>query len=1039
MRRVAIWVVLALVVLAAGVVRAEETKDAPIPMLDTGGHMTKINDISFTPDGQQLVSASNDKTIRVWDVTTGKTIRTIRGEAAPGDAGTIYAMALSPDGKWLAAGGWTKIPGQNGYLIRLYDFASGRLVALLNEHKDAILGLAFSSDGRHLISGGADKTAIIWDVETKRLKHRLRGHKDQIYAVGFTPDGQRAVTGSLDHDLRLWGVPDGAEITRMPGHGDYVFCLAVAPDGTIASGDHSGEIRLWNGNTGALRRVLARQNRGVGSLSFSPDGKRLLSSASGGIGLRNNHVYDLASGQETVTYRGHDNIVLATAISPGGRWAATGGGDNNEIHIWDLKTGKRRKGPDGQPLTLGGRGRPVFAVGFSPDGRRIGWGNTYGYKAHNERGPLEYALTLPLGDAPLSGPVAIDEKAPPHLGANAPALSRQGRGQEKGKKEAASQPSPLVGEGGEAKSKPGEGAFLRARAKLNGWSLQHRKGGDYGYDAILDIKQGGGVVGSIERGPANGYDHRAYTFTLDGETIISSASNGNLTAYTFTGTRLGDYIGHDGDVWAVAASSDGRYLVSGAGDQTVRLWNLKTRELLVTLFRGKDGEWVMWTPQGYYTASAGGDALIGWQVNRGPTHEADYYPVSQFRSQYYRPDIVALTIARADEARAITEANKAAERRAAEKIAKQLPPVVTIVDPADGAGFDTDVVRVRYHVRSPSGLPIIRVRALIGGRPVLGAEVVGFDRVRAGGEITGTLRVRVPGRDLTLSVVAETGRNASLPATVALRWTGAAPLTEEDLRKPVLYALVVGVNTFIDKRIPALKWAAVDARDFAGLLARQKGGLYRDVQVRLLTDADAKQRAVIDGLDWLKRSVSQGDVGVLFLAGHGATDARNDYYFIPHDAELDTGAGLFLPRRSTAVPQSEINNALKRLRGHAVFFFDTCHAGNAPGIRIRGQNDLKPFISELRSAESGVIVLASSDGSELSQERDDWKNGAFTYALKEGLAGNADMVGGDGVVSVDELGLYVKERVKYLTNGQQHPVEGRPQVTRNIPFARAGR
>ena len=127
-------------------------------------------------------------------------------------------------------------------------------MALLKGHANVVLGLAFSPDGSRLISGSGDSTAILWDtgiragarVAEPKLLHRLEGHKDDIYAVGFSPDGSRAVTGSYDHDLRLWRVADGKEIAHMTGHGDKVRSLAVAPDGTIASGDWSGEIRLWD-------------------------------------------------------------------------------------------------------------------------------------------------------------------------------------------------------------------------------------------------------------------------------------------------------------------------------------------------------------------------------------------------------------------------------------------------------------------------------------------------------------------------------------------------------------------------------------------------------------------------------------------------------------------------------------------------------------------------------------------------------------------------------------------------------------------------
>ena len=193
-------------------------EEEPQLVLDTGGHMAQIKAIAFTSDGRQLLSASHDKTIRVWDLATGKTVRTLRGEIAPGNPGKIFAMALSPDGKWLAVGGWFApghgIKDDEVGTIRLYDFASGRLVALLKGHENVVFRLAFSPDGRQLISGSGDNTAIIWDVAARRSLHRLTGHGAEIYAVGFTPDGARVVTGSYDHELRLWRVADGGEIAR---------------------------------------------------------------------------------------------------------------------------------------------------------------------------------------------------------------------------------------------------------------------------------------------------------------------------------------------------------------------------------------------------------------------------------------------------------------------------------------------------------------------------------------------------------------------------------------------------------------------------------------------------------------------------------------------------------------------------------------------------------------------------------------------------------------------------------------------------------
>jgi WD40 repeat protein len=207
--------------------------DEPLLVIDTGGHMALINAVMFTRDGKYLVSASDDKVVRVWDVQTGETVRTMQGQIAEGDAGKIYAAALSPNNRYLAMGGWLAGDPDSRRAVRIHDFQSGKVIGLLKGHTNVVLSLAFSPDGRYLASGSSDKTIRIWDVERMKEVHVLKGHTGDIYAVAFSSDGKRLVSGSDDHTLRLWDVQQGKLIKEMKGHQDRVSSAAFSPDGRL--------------------------------------------------------------------------------------------------------------------------------------------------------------------------------------------------------------------------------------------------------------------------------------------------------------------------------------------------------------------------------------------------------------------------------------------------------------------------------------------------------------------------------------------------------------------------------------------------------------------------------------------------------------------------------------------------------------------------------------------------------------------------------------------------------------------------------------
>ena len=316
----------------------------PILTIDTGGHKAVIKDVIFTNDGRYLVSASNDKTIRVWDLKTGKINRIIRGEIGQGHEGKIFAAALSNDNEWLAVGGFMAhghgIDDDKVGNIRLYHFPTNRLIGLLKGHTNVVFSLAFSPNNRLLASGDGVNTVRVWDITTQKQIHKLSGHTAHIHALSWFPDNRRLISGSDDHTLILWNTETGTKIKTLSGHQDDVSSVAVSPNGKyIASGSWDKTVHLWSAKNGAFIKILAEQETRVVSLSFAPDSQSVLTGTSG-RGSDICHLYAVPSGRNRIAFTKHDNIVLATAISPDGQWAATGGGDNQDIYLWSTTSGK---------------------------------------------------------------------------------------------------------------------------------------------------------------------------------------------------------------------------------------------------------------------------------------------------------------------------------------------------------------------------------------------------------------------------------------------------------------------------------------------------------------------------------------------------------------------------------------------------------------------------------------------------------------------------------------------------------------------------
>jgi esterase/lipase superfamily enzyme/WD40 repeat protein len=934
-----------LVLGCASVVHAAE--DRPPLMLDTGGHMAGVKGLSFTPDGKQLVSAGDDKVIRVWDWRSGKTVRTIRGQVGPGDDGKIYAMALSPDGRWLAVGGLLP-PSPDYGAIRLYDFATGEMKQLLLAHVGGIGALAFSPDSGRLVSGGGDGLAIIWDVATGRVLHRLSGHADTINGVAFNAAGSHVATASDDGALKLWRT-DGRLVSTLKGHRKTVMGVSFSPaDGSIVSTSWDRTMKFWNGETGRLLRSIDVQC--PWGVSYAPDGRFVVCSSG--------NVIDASARKEILKHQpstGH-----TVAVSQDSRWAATIDRDD-AVRVWDIARGH-------DEVVLGGIGQDIWALGFSNDGCDLAWGNTWVREKVNDRADLALEIGLPCAGKtisaprPLSQPVTAYTKPVTKHGANELVLASSIRGPE-------------------------------AVANMN----------------LLHVKQGSKTIATLDAS-RYGFRHQVYTFTPDGKTVLSGGANGEFDAYDIANQQVQPYIGHVGYVYAVAVTSDGRLAASGATDKTINLWNVVTHELIVTLFYDRNGEWVMWTPQGYYASSPNGDRIVGWQINKGTDQAAEYVTASQLKSHFYRPDIVERAIILASANAAVAQAR--GTDFSLTELLKRRPPAFEIVSPLERSRAGVSPTELRLNLE-PNDDPVETIEVLVNGRQATTPELRNATaRFAASGTLERRITVPLEQGENKIRIVAHNKVGQAVRDFV-LFYDRPGLLD----RRGTLHVLAVGVDKY-PRLLPIcgpqhnqtcdLEFAGKDARAFHDVLVEQARPFYRDIKTRLLAQGGDKpptKANIEDALGEIFGKARPEDTTVLFIAGHGVLDRQGtEYLFLPEDAE-PSGDGW---GGSTVLPWTTFQNALGSTQGRRLMFADTCHAGGAYNSRLVKD-----------AADADIIVFSATDPKTVSWEFPHLSHGAFTYALIRGLEGEARR--SDGSVTLLGLSAFVSGEVGSLTNDKQQP------------------
>jgi WD40 repeat protein/uncharacterized caspase-like protein len=642
-------------------------------------------------------------------------------------------------------------------------------------------------------------------------------------------------------------------------------------------------------------------------------------------------------------------------------------------------------------------------VAFSPDGRDFAWGGATivvnGMTPSIDRTSLQYQFRLAAGGAPLTDAVPAEEK-------------------------------------------PGKPPYLRAATVHGGWSLSAARDDDGNDSGSLRVSSKGRGQAFIKLGGARGHP-RPYTFTGDGGSVVASSGGGVLAAYDLRGRKYGHFVGHEADVLALAASPDGRFLVSGSADGTVKLWNVKTRELIATLFATAEGEWIMWMPQGYYACSPGGDGMVGWLLNRGADKEAGFVTARQLRRRLNRPEVLARAMDLASAEAAIKELSVKEPLSQTFKLSdleSKPVPKMNIEAPAPGTAPQNGTAKIAVTLEPlPNSMKVVRLRVQVNGRHI--AE--NLPRQGAAFE-SGTHIFDIPvakGRNLVnVMAVNEMGETV---ASTALHNSGAGVLDA----RGTLYILAAGVDKYATlgdscvergtnaKKPCDVRYASADAVKFAETMKERIGPRYQKVVTQVLANsgsdsflADLWHRWRSEGLQRsastptasnilsafsVLRQTEANDTVLVYLAGQAINEGPV-YNFLATDAAWGKG-GLLQP--ATVVPWYTVEEAVEGAKGQRFLFLDTRHSANSYNQRLA--ND---------AFHSNVLAYSSARWDQLALDDDKrfGGHGLFAYALVEAINGAARDPNGE--IRAEGLQEYVRDRVHTLA--LPYSRDQQPQYTR---------